>query len=82
MELNELPADGGEALAESRLLTTNSTSDSRNCCYFSGLTIHMSILRVQPCRTARHGEKTFYYKELHLCYYKKLYPLYDFCPGL
>ena len=62
MLLNELPADGGEALAGSCLLMTSSSEDSRSCCYFSGLTIHISV---QPCRTARQGEKTFYCKQLH-----------------
>lgn len=62
MELNELPADGGEAPAGCCLLTASTASDSRNACYFRGLTIHISILSVQPRRTARHGEKTFYYE--------------------
>lgn len=48
MELNELPADVGEALAGCFLLTSNA-SDNNNLCYFSGLTIHISILSVQPC---------------------------------
>lgn len=48
MELNELPADVGEALAGSFLLTTSNASDNNNLCYFSGLTIHISILSVQP----------------------------------
>lgn len=82
MELNELPVDGGEALAGSFLLTACNASDNNNLCYFIGLAIHISILSIQPCRTPRHDEQTFYTKQLNLCYNKKWYLLCGFCPGL